>query len=132
MVKVAAAIIIQDQKLLLVKQKNRDYWTPPGGLVDTGETPEEACVRETREEIGVDITILAPLETQERWWSERHCKISVYNFLAVIREGKKPRCVNNNDCGDVEGIAWADFSNLDSYGVPSGTERLFREALARL
>jgi len=131
MVDVAAAVIIQNQKLLLVKQKNHNYWTPPGGLVDKGETPAEACVRETREEIGVEVEILAPLKVQRRWWSEKRCAIDVYNFLATIKNGQ-PHCVDNNDCGDVEDIAWAEASDFESYGVPPGTDEVFRDALADL
>ena len=126
MIKVSAAIIIQDKKLLLVKQKNRDYWTPPGGLVDKGETFEEACLRETKEEIGVGVAIVAPLKTQRRWWPEKRCEIEVYNFLTVIKKGE-PRCVDNGDIGDVEEIAWARMSEFAFYSVPSGTEELFLE-----
>ena len=131
MIKVAAAIIIKDKKLLLVKQKNRDYWTPPGGLVDKGETFEEACIRETKEEVGVEVEIVAPLQTQRRWWAEKQREIEVYNFLTVIKSGE-PHCVDNGDIGDVEDIAWVQISELNSYGVPSGTDKLFLEALAKL
>ncbi len=130
MIEVAASVIIQDKKLLLVKQKNRDYWTPPGGLVDEGETPEEACLRETKEEIGVEVEILIPLKVQRRWWSEKRCEIDVYNFLTVIKSGE-PRCVDNNDCGDVEDIAWVKMSDLNSYGVPPGTDEIFEEVLVK-
>jgi ADP-ribose pyrophosphatase YjhB (NUDIX family) len=128
MIDVAAAIIIQDKELLLVKQKNRDYWTPPGGLVDEGETPAAACVRETREEIGVEVEILAPLKVQRRWWPQRHDFLKVYNFLATIKNGR-PHCVNNHDCGDVEKIAWVGPSDFESCGVPSGTDEVFEEGL---
>lgn len=130
MIKVAASVIIQDKKLLLVKQKNRGYWTPPGGLVDEGETSKEACLRETKEEVGVEIEILVPLKTQRRWWAEKRCEIEVYNFLAVIKSGK-PHCVDNNDCGDVEDIAWATLKQFPDYGTTVRTEVLFLEALVR-
>lgn len=131
MIEVAAAIIIQNQKLLLVKQKNRDYWTPPGGLVDEGESPKETCLRETKEEVGVEVEIITSLKTQRRWWTEKRCELKVHNFLTVIKRGE-PRCVDNGDCGDVEDIAWAKMSELDSYAVPSGTAELFLEALVKL
>lgn len=41
-------------RLLLVKPTYKDGWNLPGGGVDAGETPREACVREVREELGIE------------------------------------------------------------------------------
>lgn len=32
-----------------------EYWNIPGGLAETGELPREAVIRETKEEVGLDI-----------------------------------------------------------------------------
>ncbi|MEU8134801.1 NUDIX hydrolase [Streptodolium elevatio] len=42
-------------RVLLVKPNYRPYWALPGGLVDEGELPHEACVRELREELGLTL-----------------------------------------------------------------------------
>lgn len=130
MVKVAAAVIIQDKKILLVKQKNRDYWTPPGGLVDKGETPEEACVRETREEVGVEVEILTPLRKQQHRWPKRNDFLEVYNFLVQIKAGK-PCCVNGGDVGDVEDLKWVRLKQLPSCSSTVRTTELFLEGLVK-
>ncbi|HEX2144390.1 MAG TPA: NUDIX hydrolase [Glycomyces sp.] len=44
-------------KLLIVKPTYRDHWQFVGGMVDRGETPHEACAREVKEEIGVDLRV---------------------------------------------------------------------------
>ncbi len=50
------AIIIQDNKLLLVKGKNhKEFWTP-GGKMEPGETDEACLRRELKEELGVTVT----------------------------------------------------------------------------
>ena len=47
-------------ELLLVKPTYRDFWSIPGGVVEDGESPRQACLREVREEIGLDVA-LGPL-----------------------------------------------------------------------
>jgi len=47
------ALIVQDGKLLLVKEADDNWWALPGGGVDHGETVESTLVREVEEELGV-------------------------------------------------------------------------------
>jgi ADP-ribose pyrophosphatase YjhB (NUDIX family) len=50
-------------RLLLVQQVgHHDGWAVLGGAVDPGESPAEAAVRETREEIGVDVRLVRLLD----------------------------------------------------------------------
>lgn len=53
----SAAIILENEAgaVLAVKAKYKNYWTIPGGIVDAGETPQEAAIRETLEEVGIEI-----------------------------------------------------------------------------
>jgi 8-oxo-dGTP pyrophosphatase MutT (NUDIX family) len=44
-------------------------WQLPKGLVEDGETPEAAALRETREEAGVDGSIESELDTIEYWYA---------------------------------------------------------------
>lgn len=45
-------LVIQNDKILLVKEKE-DWWAFPGGGVDHGETVESTLTREVEEELGV-------------------------------------------------------------------------------
>ncbi len=49
------ALITPDQQVVVVKASYKDYWSFPGGIVDAGQTPAEAAVREVREEVGLAI-----------------------------------------------------------------------------
>ncbi len=48
-------IIIKNEKILLIKEDkyNRISWNFPGGKIEENETPLEAVIRETQEEIGI-------------------------------------------------------------------------------
>lgn len=50
----AAAALLQDDlgRILLVKPTYKDGWFLPGGVIEEGESPLTACVRECEEELG--------------------------------------------------------------------------------
>jgi 8-oxo-dGTP diphosphatase len=43
-------------------------WQIPKGLIDAGESEEQAAVREVREEAGIDCELLKKIETVEYWY----------------------------------------------------------------
>jgi ADP-ribose pyrophosphatase YjhB (NUDIX family) len=53
----ATACIFDESARLLVARHEGDVWATPGGLVEPDEPPEQAVVREVREELGIDITV---------------------------------------------------------------------------
>lgn len=48
-------------RFLLVRPTYKDFWEIPGGYVEPGETPRQACVREVAEELGIRPSIGALL-----------------------------------------------------------------------
>lgn len=61
----SGAIIELDGKIALIKRvrNNHEYYVIPGGGIEEGETPEDAAIREVKEELGIDIAIEKLLTT---------------------------------------------------------------------
>ena len=55
----AGIVLIKDNKVALIERHRAglDYFVFPGGGVDEGETPEQAAIRETMEELGIEVAI---------------------------------------------------------------------------
>ncbi|OGR88532.1 MAG: hypothetical protein A3J74_05650 [Elusimicrobia bacterium RIFCSPHIGHO2_02_FULL_57_9] len=62
---VATGYVVRDGKTLLLFHKKLKMWLPPGGHIDEGELPEEAVLREIREETGLEAEILSPKRAKE-------------------------------------------------------------------
>jgi 8-oxo-dGTP pyrophosphatase MutT (NUDIX family) len=56
------------EEVVLVEVGERRRWQLPKGLVDRGETPEAAALREIREEAGITGEVEAPLGQVEYWY----------------------------------------------------------------
>lgn len=57
---VAMAVIEHERQLVLIRRRDAplaDYWAPPAGYVETGESVADAARREAREECGLEITL---------------------------------------------------------------------------
>lgn len=71
------ALLLQDDRLLLCRisgsNPSAGEWTLPGGGIDFGERPEDACRREVREETGlkVELTGLATVDSQTFHYPDR-------------------------------------------------------------
>ncbi|WP_329143510.1 NUDIX hydrolase [Streptomyces sp. NBC_01456] len=61
---VAAAVIVRDSRVLLVRRAVEEgelRWQFPAGKLEAGESPEQAAVRETQEETGLTVEVVKTL-----------------------------------------------------------------------
>jgi ADP-ribose pyrophosphatase YjhB (NUDIX family) len=63
------AAAFRDGRVLLVREREDDGWTLPGGWADVGDAPSEVAVRETKEESGFDVR---PLKLAAFYDRDRH------------------------------------------------------------
>ena len=85
---VVAAVIVQDGKVLSTQRgygNYKDWWEFPGGKIEAGEMPEQALVREIREELAVEITVDKYLTTVEYDYPEFHLSMACY--WCSVKEG---------------------------------------------
>ena len=81
-VRAVAAIIHDDEGRIFATQRGygdfKDWWEFPGGKIEAGETPEEALVREIREELSAEISVDELLCTVEYDYPQFHLTMHCY------------------------------------------------------
>ena len=53
-----AIFVVHHEKILLIHHRNLDKWLPLGGHIELDEDPEQAALREAKEESGLDVELL--------------------------------------------------------------------------
>lgn len=106
-VRVVAAIIRRDDRIFATQRGYGDYkdgWEFPGGKVEPHETPEQALVREIREELAADIEVGEKLITVEYDYPEFH--LSMDCFWAALKEGSQMELLEH------EAARWLSVAEL--------------------
>lgn len=107
-IEVVAAIIKQDGKILATQRGYGDMkggWEFPGGKIESGETPEEALVREIHEELDAGIRIDSFITTVEYDYDTFH--LTMHCYLCTVIEGELQLLEHS-------AAQWVDGSTIDS------------------
>ena len=87
-IEVVAAIITHNDQIFATQRgygEFKDGWEFPGGKMEPGETPQQALVREIREELDTEIKVDSLVETVEYDYPNFH--LPMHCFLCTIRSG---------------------------------------------
>lgn len=125
-VRVVAAVIKEADKIFATQRgygEFKDGWEFPGGKIEPGETPEEALVREIKEELDAEIEVIKKLTDVEYQYPTFH--LSMECFWAEVVSGKLI-------LKEHEAARWLGKDELDSVDwlpADKGLIELIREEL---
>ena len=107
-IKVVAALIVHDHRIFATQRGYgywKGWWEFPGGKVEAGEAPEDALVREIREELDTEISVERYVTTIE--WDYPAFHLSMRCYLCSVVSGSLTLLEH-------EAAAWLDRVHLHS------------------
>jgi len=113
-VAVAVAVAVKDKRFLLIKRgiaPKKGMWGSPSGFIESGETPEEACLRELKEETGISGEIVKLIGVIRREDKEIYGDMLVVKYLVKVKGGKL------TPGEEVEGVKFFEIAELPDYYV---------------
>ena len=124
---IAVAIVLRGKEILIDRRLESSMlsglWEFPGGKIEPGETAAECVVREVKEEIGIDIEVVAPLATIEHAYT--HFTITLIAFICRYLGGEAQAL----QCSEVR---WVSPADLSEFPFPGANQKLFPHLYAWL
>lgn len=124
----AGACILRNGKLLLIKRGARPgkgKWSIPGGLVELGENVQDAMVRETKEEAGLDVEAVKLVDVFDSVTLDRLGRIQyhfvVVNFLVRVIGGKL------HTADDVLESRWVPLDEVEKCNLTKSFRAFFKK-----
>jgi len=122
------ALILQGGRLLLIKrgvQPGRGKWSVPGGLVELGENVHDAMIRETKEEVGLDVEAIELMDVFDSVTLDSQGRIQyhfvVVNFLVRIVGGSL------NTASDILEAQWVPLKEVENYNLTKSFRVFFEK-----
>lgn len=119
-IKVVAAVIRDGDRIFATQRGYGDFkggWEFPGGKIEEGETPQEALVREIKEELEIEIEVGELIDTIEYDYSTFHLSMDCFwaeivSGDMVLKEHEAAKWLTKETLDSVEWLP-ADISIID-------------------
>jgi len=121
-VNLAGCIILENKSILLLHRIKSDWYELPGGKIDEGETPEEAAIRELKEELCCDIHIVQ--KVGHRDFAESTDTYGYTWFLARIEKGQKPQI---GEPETFDSFSYLPLDRLSKYNLSPNMKNVLNE-----
>jgi 8-oxo-dGTP pyrophosphatase MutT (NUDIX family) len=120
-------------EVALISVGEEGRWQLPKGLLGRNESPEEAALREVREETGLECEVVAPLELVEYWYFSKgsarrvrfHKRVHFYLMRYLSGETEE-----HDD--EVNEARWVDSEEAAAMLAFKGERKALAEALEKL
>jgi 8-oxo-dGTP diphosphatase len=110
MIDVCCAIIVEGDKILATRRSHglhlAGFWEFPGGKIEPGETAKECIIREIREELNLDISIISKLQPVKYYYPGK--SIRLIPFVCNITDGR----MNLTDHSEFRWLAENEISSI--------------------
>jgi mutator protein MutT len=131
---VGVGAVVWDGNRVLLERRGKPpaqgRWSLPGGLIEVGETAEDAVRREVSEECGIEVAVGPVLGLFEPVQRDQDGRVRyhfvVVDFLAYYRSGE---CRPGDDAAD---LCWVFPEDLDQFALQPATRSMIDHALALL
>ena len=129
-------VIVDDGRLVLVRRGAEPAlgkWSFPGGAVELGEAVRDAAVRETKEEIGLDVDIVldVPMDAYDIFSPDGEGRLRFhYVLLQFLAKPKDDKILKPTS--DVTDAKWVPLNEVESYDLTESVRYFFRKHRKKL
>jgi 8-oxo-dGTP diphosphatase len=122
------AVILDHGKLLLEKRGNepaKGKWSIPGGVVELGESLEDAVIRETKEETCLDVEAPRLIDVVDQVDLDEEGRVKYHFVIVDYFVTVKGGTVKADS--DADELQWVAFEEVENYNLTASFRRFFQK-----
>ena len=125
--KSCGCIIIKDNKVLLVYEKDRNFWGFPKGHMENDENEIETAIREVKEEVGLDVEI----DKEKRYTLNYIIRDEIDKTTVLYVAIPKSNEVVMQE-SEIENIKWCNFEEALNTLTFDNSREMFKKVISDL